>query len=145
MNLLVKGKGERVSEGEGFYSCPAIPERRSAVNTGLKKNQHIYKHVGNRKPRMENTTVDTVKLVKMINTHKDTATETHLLFIHTFFFLHPAAFFSFLQTVWPLHSPITTSNHKCNSQGHVQKDNGQSKIKLVICSYLCCNWEKWYK
>ena len=110
-----------------------------------KQKKHIHSHVGNRKPRMENTGVDTVKIVKIINTHKDTAAETHLLFIHTFFFLHPAAFFSFLQTVWPLHSPITTSNHKCKSQGHVRRDDGQSKIKLVNCSYLCCNWEKWYK
>lgn len=117
---------------------PVLPSQRGGqlLTLDTKKKTHIYKHVGNRKPRMENTAVDTVKLVKMINTHKDTATETHLLFIHTFFFLHPAAFFSFLQTVWPLHSPITTSNHKCNSQGHVGKDNSQSKIKLVICSYL---------
>lgn len=55
---------------------------------------------------------------------------TYCLFTH--FFLHPVVFFPFIQTMRPLHSPITTANHKYKSRGHVRKDNGKSKLNLLF-------------
>lgn len=75
---------------------PVLPSQRGGqlLTLDTKKKTHIYKHVGNRKPRMENTAVDTVKLVKMINTHKDTATETHSYCLFTRFFSYILLHFS---------------------------------------------------
>lgn len=56
----------------------------------------------------------------------DTGNHRNTLFIHTIL-SHPFVFFSFTST-----RPITTTNHKCKSQGHECNDNGKSKWNLLF-------------
>lgn len=102
VNLLVKGKGERVGEGKGFYSCAAsqsggqlLPLDQQQGLKGCQKNcantpTRMHTHSGictHKRDKMENTVADTAETHtdNIMHKHKDTAVETHLLFIHTFF------------------------------------------------------------
>ncbi len=147
VNLLVKGKGEWVSEGKAF--TPVLPPRGKVSfyrwsSCGAQKSvKRLRRHTHTYTFRdIQKNTENTV--AAKVETHTDKITHKHkrhsrgntlIVYSHVCF-LHPAVFFSFIQTMWPLHSPITTTNHKCKSRGHERKDNGESKLNLLFV-HIC--------
>lgn len=162
VNSVVKGKGERVSEGKAFTpvlaprgevsfyhwtSCGAqksvkrvSKECQKAAKTHTHTGTHIQVHT--KEHKMENTAAATVEIHtdKIMHKHKRHSRGNTLIVYSHIGLLHPAVFFSFIQTMRPLHSPITTTNHKCKPRGHVRKDNGKSKLNLLFVLICAATW-----
>lgn len=151
-----ESKGWESQWGNKLLLLCCLPEGRSAfywwtsswaqksVRSLRKDTQYTHKHtckhtfVHKRTHKMENTIVETVEIHTDRIMHKYTSL---VVYSHIVFF-HPAVFFFFIQTMWPLH--CITTNHMCRSWRRVRKNNGESELNLLfdhICAALGSNEE----